>query len=165
MQHPVTDIGSPGPCWGKEEQTASAHVPLTTEAVVSHNSRILAFAGNPASYVQAYGNGNGHRSLLARSLDMDLALMSAAPSPSLKSSWNRSLVLISQTRRRLILLPLATSPRISNAPCILYLSLSIAIAVLTIKSMSCRRNPTILPQMDNFRPSSNFRTLAISVAT
>ena len=58
MQHPRTDIGSPGPCYGKEEQTTSAHIPLTTGAVVSHNSRILASTGNPTSYVQTDGNGN-----------------------------------------------------------------------------------------------------------
>ena len=34
------------------------HVPLTTGAVVSHNSRILSYVGNPASYVQVDGNGN-----------------------------------------------------------------------------------------------------------
>ena len=58
MQHPGTDISSLGPCWGKEEQIAFAHVPLTTRAMVSHNSGILASVGNPASYVQADGNGN-----------------------------------------------------------------------------------------------------------
>ena len=36
----------------------STHIPLTTGAVVSHNSRILASAGNPTSYVQTDGNGN-----------------------------------------------------------------------------------------------------------
>ena len=35
-------------------------------------------------------------------------------------------------------------------------SLLMAIVVLTIKSMSCGRSPTILPRMDNFKPSSNF---------
>ncbi|CAK9179994.1 unnamed protein product [Ilex paraguariensis] len=44
-------------------------------------------------------------------------------------------------------------------------SLSMAKAVVTIKSKSCSRRPTILPRMDNFSPSSNFLTLAISVAT
>ena len=58
MQHLGTDIVSPGPYWGKEEQTSSAHVPLTTGDMVSHNSEILASTGNLASYVQADGNGN-----------------------------------------------------------------------------------------------------------
>ena len=89
-----------------------------------------------------------------------MALGLIAATPSLKSLWDRSLMLLSQTRRRLILLPLDTSTRISDAPCILYISISMAIDILTIESMSCRRNPTILPRMDNFRPSLNFRTLA-----
>ena len=58
VQHLGTDIGSPGPCWGKEEQTASKQIPLTTGAVASHNSKILTFEGNPASYVQADGSGS-----------------------------------------------------------------------------------------------------------
>ena len=29
MQHPGTDTGSPGPWWGRDEQTSSMHVPLT----------------------------------------------------------------------------------------------------------------------------------------
>ena len=58
MQHFGIEIGSLGPCWAKVEQTASAHIPLTTGAVVSHNSGILAFSSNPASYVNADGNGN-----------------------------------------------------------------------------------------------------------
>ena len=58
MQHLGTDIGSPGPCWGKEEQTASEQVPLTTGAVVSHNSGIPTFEGNPVSYVQVDGSGS-----------------------------------------------------------------------------------------------------------
>ena len=36
----------------------SAHVPLTTGAVVSHNSGIPASEGNPASYVQVDGSNN-----------------------------------------------------------------------------------------------------------
>ena len=89
-----------------------------------------------------------------------MALALIAATPSLKSLWDRSLMLLSRTRRRLILLLLDTSTCISDAPCILYLSISMAIAILTIESMSCRRNPTILPRMDNFRPSLNFRTFA-----
>ena len=58
MQHPGTDTGSPGPCWGKEEQTASVHAPLMIGIVVSHNSRIPTSKGNPVSSVQAGGTGN-----------------------------------------------------------------------------------------------------------
>ena len=58
MQHPKTDIGSFGPCWGMEEQTASVHVPLMTGTVVSHNSGIPAPEGNPFSSAQAGGIGN-----------------------------------------------------------------------------------------------------------
>ena len=58
MQHPGTDTGSPSPCWGKEEQTTSVHVPLMIETVVSHNSGVLASEGNPVYSVQAGDNGN-----------------------------------------------------------------------------------------------------------
>ena len=58
MQHPGNDTGSPGPCWGKEEQTESVQVPLTTGVVVSHNSGIPASKGNPTSSVQADGSNN-----------------------------------------------------------------------------------------------------------
>ena len=58
VQHPGTDTGSPGPCWGKEEQTASVHAPLMTGTVVSHNSGIPVSEGNPISSVQASGTGN-----------------------------------------------------------------------------------------------------------
>ena len=58
MQCPGTDTGSPGPWWGKEEQTESVNVPLMTGTEVSHNSRIPSFKGNPISCVQAAGNGN-----------------------------------------------------------------------------------------------------------
>ena len=58
MHHPGSDIGSLGPCWDNEEQTVSVQVPLTTGAVVSHNSGTPASKGNPASYVQADGSNN-----------------------------------------------------------------------------------------------------------
>ena len=58
MLHSKADTGSSGPCWGKKEHTASVHVPLMTGTVSSQNPRILASAGNLASYVQADGNGN-----------------------------------------------------------------------------------------------------------
>ena len=46
MQHPETDNVSPGPSWGKEEQTASVHVSLTIKTMVSHNSRVPTSEGN-----------------------------------------------------------------------------------------------------------------------
>ena len=58
MQHLGIDTDSLGPCWGKEEQTASVHVPLMTGTVLPHNPRIPASRGNPASYVQANGSNN-----------------------------------------------------------------------------------------------------------
>ena len=61
-----------------------------------------------------------HRSCLTRSSGLALALIAVAP--SLKSLGSRSLLLLSQTRRRMILLPLATSTRISDASCIFYFS-------------------------------------------
>ena len=41
MQRPETDTGSPGPWWGKEEQTEFVTIPLMTGTGVSHNSGIL----------------------------------------------------------------------------------------------------------------------------
>ena len=47
MQCLGTDTGSPGPWWGREEQTESVNVPLMIGTKVSHNSRILTSKGNP----------------------------------------------------------------------------------------------------------------------
>ena len=58
MQHLETDIGPSGPHWGEKEQTTSAHVPLMTGTTPSQYPEILAFEDNPASHVQADGNGN-----------------------------------------------------------------------------------------------------------
>ena len=58
MQHLGIDTSSSSPCWGKEEQTASVHASLMTRTVVSYNSGIPAFEGNPVSTVQAGGTGN-----------------------------------------------------------------------------------------------------------
>ena len=58
MQHLGTDIGSPGPCWGEEEQTASVHVPLMIGTVMSHNSGIPASVDNSVSCAQVDGNGS-----------------------------------------------------------------------------------------------------------
>ena len=58
MQCPETDTGSYGPWWDKKETTAFVHVPLMIGTRVSHNPRIPASKDNPASCVQASGNGN-----------------------------------------------------------------------------------------------------------
>ena len=58
MQHLGTGIGSFGPRWGREEQTESVNILLMIGTGVSHNPWILAFKGNPVSYVQANGNRN-----------------------------------------------------------------------------------------------------------
>ena len=58
MQHLGTDIGSPDPFWGKEEQTTSAHVPPMIGTVMSHNSGIPTSVDNPVSCAQADGNGS-----------------------------------------------------------------------------------------------------------
>ena len=59
-----------------------------------------------------------HLPRLVRSPDSALALIVAAP--SLKSSWNRSLLILSRIRRRLILLPLSTNTHILDASCVIY---------------------------------------------
>ena len=58
MQHPKTDTVFLGPLRGREEQTASVHVPLMILTMVSHNSGIPASEGNLVSSVQAGGTGN-----------------------------------------------------------------------------------------------------------
>ena len=54
----MTDTGSLGLWWGKEEQTESVNVPLMNGTGVSHNYGIPTFEGNLVSCVQAGGNGN-----------------------------------------------------------------------------------------------------------
>ena len=58
MQHPETNIGFPGLCWGKEEQTAYAHVPLMIGIEVSRIPGSPASTGNLVSHVWVDGNGN-----------------------------------------------------------------------------------------------------------
>ena len=64
MQHPETDTGSSGLYWGKEEHTASVHVPRMIGTKLSHSPRIPTFAGNVISYVQADGNENMSSALI-----------------------------------------------------------------------------------------------------
>ena len=61
-----------------------------------------------------------HLSWPGRSPNSALTLITAAL--SLKSPWNRSLLLLSRIRRRLILLPLSTSTHVLDAPCVIYIS-------------------------------------------
>ena len=58
MQYPAIDTVSPGPWWGKEDQTSLVYVPLMTRTEVSHNFGIPASEDNPSSSVQADDNGN-----------------------------------------------------------------------------------------------------------
>ena len=58
VSHPETDTYSLGSCWGKEEHTESAHVPLMIETVVSPDPKNLVFADSSASCVPDDGNGN-----------------------------------------------------------------------------------------------------------
>ena len=57
MQRPRTDTGSPGPWWGKEEQTESVYVLLMTRTGVFHYFRVPVLEDNFVSCVQASGNG------------------------------------------------------------------------------------------------------------
>ena len=56
VSHPETDTRSPSLCWGKEEHTESAHVPLMIGTVVSPDPETPVSAS--ASCVLADGSGN-----------------------------------------------------------------------------------------------------------
>ena len=58
LSHPETDTCSPGPYWGKEEHTESAHVPLMIETVVSPDPETPISEDSSASCVPADGSGN-----------------------------------------------------------------------------------------------------------
>ena len=58
VSHPETDTCSPGPCWGKEEHTEYAHVPLMIGTVVFPNPETLVSADSFASCVLTDGSGN-----------------------------------------------------------------------------------------------------------
>ena len=58
MSHPENDTCSSGPCWGKEEHTESAHVPLMIEIVMSPDPETPVSADSSASCVPADGSGN-----------------------------------------------------------------------------------------------------------
>ena len=58
MQHLETDTVYLDPWRGREEQTASVHVPLITRIGMYHNLGIPAFKDNPASCVQVGGTRN-----------------------------------------------------------------------------------------------------------
>ena len=84
MPHSEADIGSSGLCWGKKEHTTSVHVPLMTGAEMSHSLGIFVSMGNPAHMSGLMAIETCHRSWLARSPDMALALIAEAL--SLKST-------------------------------------------------------------------------------
>ena len=58
VSHPETDICSPGPCWGKEEHTESAHVPLMIGTVVSPDPETPVSEDSSDPCVLADGSGN-----------------------------------------------------------------------------------------------------------
>ena len=58
VSHPDTDTCSPGPCWGKEENTESAHVPLMIGTVVSLDPETPVSENSSTSCVLADGSGN-----------------------------------------------------------------------------------------------------------
>ena len=58
VSHPETDTYSPGPCWGKEEHTESAHVPLMIGTVVSPDPETPISEDSSSSCVPADGSGN-----------------------------------------------------------------------------------------------------------
>ena len=58
MQHLGTNTGSFGAHRGEKEHSAFVHVPLMTGTEASHGLEIPTSEGNPASHVQADGNGN-----------------------------------------------------------------------------------------------------------
>ena len=58
MSHSETDTCSPGLCWGKEEHTESAHVPLIIGIVVFLDPESPVSEDSSASCVPADGSGN-----------------------------------------------------------------------------------------------------------
>ena len=58
MSHLETNTCSPSTCWGKEEHTESAHVPLIIGTVVSPDPETSVSADSPASCVPTDGSGN-----------------------------------------------------------------------------------------------------------
>ena len=58
VSHPETDTCSLGSCWGKEEHTESAHVPLMIGTVVSPDPETPISTDNSASCVPADDSGN-----------------------------------------------------------------------------------------------------------
>ena len=58
LSHSETDTCSLVLCWGKEEHTESAHVPLMIGTVVSLDPETLVSEDSSASCVPADGSGN-----------------------------------------------------------------------------------------------------------
>ena len=58
VSHPETDTCSPGQCWGKEEQTNFAHVPLMIGTMVSLDPKTPISTDSSASFVPAVVSAN-----------------------------------------------------------------------------------------------------------
>ena len=58
LSHLETDTCSPGPCWGNEEHTESAHVQLMIGTVASSDPETPVSKDSSASCVPADGGGN-----------------------------------------------------------------------------------------------------------
>ena len=58
VSHVETDTCSPGPCWGKEEHTEYAHVPLMIRTVVAPDLETPVSEDSSASCVPADGSRN-----------------------------------------------------------------------------------------------------------
>ena len=56
--HHKTDTYSPSLCWGKEEHTEFAHVPLMIGTMVSSDPETLVSGDSSASCVPAGGSGD-----------------------------------------------------------------------------------------------------------
>ena len=94
MSHPETDTCSPSLCWGKEEHTESAHVPLMIGTVVSPDPETPVFETISPHVSRLMAVETCHLPSLTSNSDLTLALLVVAL--PLKSSWNRSPLLLSR---------------------------------------------------------------------
>ena len=121
MQRSETNTGPSGPHWGEKEQTVFAPVPLMTGTAPSNTLRSFPLSAISPNMSRLMAEITYHLSWMGRSLGLALALIATAS--SLKHSRSRSLLPLSRTIRRFILLPFLTSTRSSDTMFILYLSL------------------------------------------
>ena len=100
----------------------STNIPLMTRTGVSHNVRILAFEAIPLHVFRQVTMVTCPLLCLANSPDLALVLISTTL--SLKPSWSRSPLLLSQARRRrLTLPPLILNTCIPDALCVIHFPL------------------------------------------